>query len=72
VGAAEKPDAAAIKEAVDVPLPPFEQSLVAVGSTGDEAVVSKVIFLLCTQLVCCIASKVLCDSVSFCLDGTVQ
>jgi hypothetical protein len=57
---------------VYVPLPPFEQGLVAVGSTGDETVVSKVFFLFCTQLVCCIASKVLCDSVSFCLDGMVQ
>ncbi|XP_047064289.1 uncharacterized protein LOC124672034 [Lolium rigidum] len=46
VGAAEKPDAAvvAIKEAVDVPLPPFEQSLVAVGSASDSAAANKLGF----------------------------
>jgi hypothetical protein len=58
VGAAEKPDAAAvaIKEAVDVPLPPFEQSLVAVGSASDGAAANKVTSLFCTQHVCYIAS----------------
>ncbi|KAM0918128.1 hypothetical protein ACQ4PT_008779 [Festuca glaucescens] len=48
VGAAEKPDAVAvavaIKEAVDVPLPPFEQSLVAVGSATEGAAANKLGF----------------------------
>uniref|UniRef100_A0ACD5VCU3 Uncharacterized protein n=1 Tax=Avena sativa TaxID=4498 RepID=A0ACD5VCU3_AVESA len=44
VTAAEKPDAEAIKEADAAPLPPFERSLVAVGSVGDESPVSKLGF----------------------------
>ncbi|KAF0902759.1 hypothetical protein E2562_019090 [Oryza meyeriana var. granulata] len=44
-----------------VVLPPFEQSLVATDSVGDDALSqalgSKVAFLFCTQPVCCIASK---------------
>uniref|UniRef100_A0ACD5ZR37 Uncharacterized protein n=1 Tax=Avena sativa TaxID=4498 RepID=A0ACD5ZR37_AVESA len=44
VSAAEKPDAAAIKEADAAPLPPFERSLVAAGIVADEAAVSKLGF----------------------------
>jgi hypothetical protein len=78
VSVTEKPDvvASAVKEAVDVPLPPFEQSLVAVGRVSDEAAAKKVTFLFCTQHVCCIASKVLYEShgvgVWLCSEGTVE